>query len=54
MPTLKMNVTISFVGIQLVDMSVSLIREETSLERMMEPFGSLIQKVTSFGFPPND
>jgi hypothetical protein len=54
MPTLKLDVTISFVGIRLVDMSASLTREETSLERMMEPFGSLIQKVTSPGFLHNE
>jgi hypothetical protein len=48
MPTLKLNVTISFVGIPLVGMSVSLISEEISLEKMMEPFGNLIQKVLRF------
>lgn len=54
MPTLSLDVTISFVGIPLVDLSVSLTREETSLERTMEPFGDLMRAVTRFGFGDND
>lgn len=50
MPTLNLNVTISFVGIPLAGLNVSLTREETSLERMMGPFGDLMTKVTSLGF----
>jgi hypothetical protein len=54
MPTLGVTLTISFVGIPIVALNVSLTREETSLERVMEPFGNLIQKVTRQGFGLND
>jgi hypothetical protein len=50
MPILSVTVTISFAGIQIVDMSVSLTREETLFERTMAPFGNLIQQVERLGF----
>jgi len=53
-PTLNLSVTISFVGIKLVDMNVLLIREGASLEKTMEPIGSLIRTVISPGFLDND
>jgi hypothetical protein len=50
MPRLHLTVTISFVGIPLVDLNVSLTREIISLKKMTEPFGDLIQTVLRQGF----
>jgi hypothetical protein len=54
MPTLESTLTISFVGIPIVRLSVSLTRKETSFERVMEPFGDLMGMVTKFGFGHDD
>lgn len=54
MPTSDLTVTISFAGMKLVELSVSLTRESTSLEKMMGPIGNLMTQVTSSGFQRND
>jgi hypothetical protein len=54
MPTLDVTLTISFVGIQIVSLNVSLTREETSLEKMMGPFGSLMEQVIRPGSGRNE
>lgn len=53
LPTLNLNVTISFVRIPVVGMNVSLTRGETSLEKMMEPIGGLMTTVGKFVSQPS-
>jgi hypothetical protein len=54
MPTLHLKLTISFVGIPIVSLNVSLISEETSLEKVMGPFGSLMEQVIRPGSERNE
>lgn len=54
MPTLDLKLTISFVGIPVVSLSVSSIREDQSLKKVMAPFGDLIQTVIKPGLGLND
>lgn len=53
-PISGLTLTISFVGIPVVSLNVSLTSEETSLESVMEPFGSLMQRVAKFGLEHSD
>jgi hypothetical protein len=52
-PTLELRLTMSFVGIPIVDMSASLTRSIPSLKRTMEPFGDLMRTALRLGLGDN-
>jgi hypothetical protein len=52
-PTLELRLTMSFVGIPIVDLNASLTRKIPSLKRTMEPFGDSMQTVLRSGFGDN-
>ena len=53
-PTLEIKLTMSFVGIPLVILNGSLTRKTRSLEKMMGPFGDLMERVIRFGSGQDD